>query len=99
MQRCQRSNETACRSHSIACRFEVFDLGLVREPSLELMWQWRQMLAFNALNSFILNVAIAVFLRYMSPVSYTLTGNIKDGRMKASCMTPRTSVWCACPLS
>ena len=56
----------------------VVDVGFVPQPTLEQIYTWRSMLAFNILNAFVLNVIIAVFLKYLSPVSYILTGNIKD---------------------
>lgn len=56
----------------------VVDIGFVPQPTIEKIYQWRYVLGFNILNAFCLNVVIAVFLKYLSPVSYILTGNIKD---------------------
>lgn len=56
----------------------VVDVGFAAQPSWEEIYRYRHFLTLNILNAFALNVAIAVFLKYLSPVSYILTGNIKD---------------------
>eukprot|EP00434_Breviolum_minutum_P001715 symbB.v1.2.001522.t2/scaffold83.1/size345278/6 len=56
----------------------VVDVGFAAQPSWEEIYRYRYFLTLNILNAFALNVAIAVFLKYLSPVSYILTGNIKD---------------------
>mmetsp|Transcript_95226 Transcript_95226/g.116590 ORF Transcript_95226/g.116590 Transcript_95226/m.116590 type:complete len:352 (-) Transcript_95226:104-1159(-) len=56
----------------------VVDVGFVLQPSLQEIWDWRFFLALNILNAFGLNVAIAVFLKYLSAVIYILIGNLKD---------------------
>lgn len=56
----------------------VIELGFAQQPSFQELWAWKGFLSLNILNAFLLNILIAVFLKYLSPVSYILTGNIKD---------------------
>lgn len=56
----------------------LLPLNFVKLPSWDEVWVWRVLLAASICNAFVLNVAIAVFLKYLSPVVYVLTGNIKD---------------------
>lgn len=56
----------------------VVEVGFATQPSWEEICRYRHFLVLNILNAFALNVAIAVFLKHLSPVSYILTGNIKD---------------------
>lgn len=56
----------------------VMELGFASQPSYAELKAWKGYLALNICNAFVLNVLIAVFLKYLSPVSYILTGNIKD---------------------
>ena len=54
----------------------VVDVGFAAQPSWEEIYRYRHFLTLNILNAFALNVAIAVFLKYLSPVSYILTGDL-----------------------
>eukprot|EP00438_Fugacium_kawagutii_P032602 Skav233147 [mRNA] locus=scaffold1669:146065:158744:+ [translate_table: standard] len=50
----------------------------VSVPSWQEVSQWRYWLALSVLNAFVLNGVVALFLKYLSPVTYIVTGNVKD---------------------
>eukprot|EP00438_Fugacium_kawagutii_P005710 Skav208064 [mRNA] locus=scaffold936:63011:77170:- [translate_table: standard] len=56
----------------------VVTLGFVPQPTWEDVYEWRGMLMINIINAFALNVSIAVFLKYLAPMTYIFVGNIKD---------------------
>lgn len=56
----------------------LMPLSFVTLPTWDEAWAWRVLIGASICNAFALNVAIAVFLKYLSPVVYILTGNIKD---------------------
>ena len=56
----------------------VVEVGFATQPSWAEIVEWKGFLMLNIVNAFGLNVAIAVFLKYLSPVTYILVGNIKD---------------------
>eukprot|EP00434_Breviolum_minutum_P001087 symbB.v1.2.000950.t1/scaffold45.1/size390604/13 len=56
----------------------VRHLSFVHLPEFTELYMWRYYLLLSSCNAFVLNVLIAMFLKYLSPVSYILTGNIKD---------------------
>mmetsp|Transcript_49971 Transcript_49971/g.119256 ORF Transcript_49971/g.119256 Transcript_49971/m.119256 type:complete len:347 (-) Transcript_49971:104-1144(-) len=56
----------------------VMPLSFVTQPHLSEIVAMRWYLALNISNAFVLNVLIAMFLSYLSPVAYILTGNVKD---------------------
>ncbi|CAL1128001.1 unnamed protein product [Cladocopium goreaui] len=56
----------------------VMEVGFAKQPSWSEIVEWKWFLMLNIVNAFGLNVAIAVFLKYLSPVTYILVGNLKD---------------------
>eukprot|EP00438_Fugacium_kawagutii_P030055 Skav218601 [mRNA] locus=scaffold2815:7889:9830:- [translate_table: standard] len=56
----------------------VVTLGFVPQPTWEEVFAWKGLLMINIVNAFALNVSIAVFLKYLAPMTYIFVGNIKD---------------------
>mmetsp|Transcript_46267 Transcript_46267/g.86394 ORF Transcript_46267/g.86394 Transcript_46267/m.86394 type:complete len:340 (-) Transcript_46267:137-1156(-) len=56
----------------------VCELSFVTLPNYQQIVDLRSALALNVANAFVLNVLIAMFLKILSPVTYILTGNVKD---------------------
>lgn len=56
----------------------LLDSTFVKQPTFSEIYVCRRALFLNIGNAFALNWLIAIFLKYMSPVAYVLTGNVKD---------------------
>eukprot|EP00435_Cladocopium_sp_Y103_P057939 s252_g20.t1 len=56
----------------------LLNATFVKQPEFSEIYACRHALVLNIGNAFALNWLIAIFLKYMSPVAYVLTGNVKD---------------------
>ena len=56
----------------------LLNAHFVAQPAFAEVWAARYLLSVNIGNAFALNWLVALFLKYMSPVVYVLTGNVKD---------------------
>lgn len=56
----------------------VLGSTFVKQPAFSELYACRWALFLNISNAFALNSVIAVFLKYLSPMAYVLTGNVKD---------------------